>query len=404
MVQTSFKTIKPLLQSVGGSASRWFSYAGLGTGVLLLFCCVQMFFNLKQLSRKTTARKNGYDYIAIRKPVTNETMGKASLNMFSAEETEELRRQPFIDDVAPLVANNFRVQLSAGSLIDFQTDFFIEAIDNSFIDTIPPSFSWKEGDAVIPMIVSSDFIELYNTAFAPGYGLPQLSDATISSVVLTIICFDRNQNEVEFKGRIVAQSDRLNSFLVPKSFLDWANKNFGGSPVTRASRVYIKTKDANNTEFLKFIDSKNYRINKDKTLFGRAKQVMQGIVTGLGVFGLMVVALALMLFSFYLQLAVARSKDNLQLLLTLGYSPSWLSKKMAGQFVPVYIAVVLIALGLTQLLQVAFHKFVMYNRPELSSVLHWSLPLLALGLIIITMLANYRMVKRLLYNFSKQQQ
>jgi hypothetical protein len=402
-LNTSFQIVKPLILSGGSRASRWFSYAGLGTGVLLLFCCVQMFFNLKQLSRKTTARKNGFDYIAVRKPVTNETMGKLSLNMFSAEETEEVRKQPFIEDVAPLIANNFRVQLSAGSLIDFQTDFFIEAIDNSFIDTVPPSFNWKEGDATIPMIVSSDFIELYNTAFAPGYGLPQLSDETISSVVLTIICYDGQQNEVEFSGNIVAQSDRLNSFLVPKSFLDWANTKFGGGPVTKASRLFLKTKDANNAEFLKFIDSKSYRVNKDKTLFGRAKQVMQGIVTGLGIFGVMIIALALMLFSFYLQLAVARSKDNLQLLLTLGYSPGWLSKKMAGQFIPVYIFVVLLALGLAQLLQWTFHRFVMYNRPELSSFLHWSLPLLALVLIILTMLANYRMVRKQLYRFSRHE-
>ncbi|HNJ25822.1 MAG TPA: hypothetical protein PK319_05255 [Chitinophagaceae bacterium] len=398
-MSASFKIVKQLILSGGNRSSRLFSFAGLGIGVLLLFCCVQMYFNLKQLTRKNAIRKNGFDYIALRKSVTNETMGKTALNMFAPGEIADLQKQPFVTAVAPLIANNFRVQLSAGSLFDFQTDFFIEAIDNDFIDTLPDSFHWHEGDATVPMIISSDFIELYNTAFAPGYGLPQLSDATISTVVFTIICYDRNQMPVEFKGNIVAQSDRLNSFLVPKTFLDWANEKFGGALATNVSRLYIKTKDANNPEFLKFIDSKHYRINKDKTLFGRAKQIMQGVITGLGIFGLMVVVLALMLFSFYLQLMIAKSKDNLQLLLTLGYSPGWLSKKMSGQFIPAYILIVLIALALTQLFQFLFHKYVMYDRPELSSMLHISVFILAVLLTVLTIIANYRMVKKLLYRF-----
>ena len=399
----AFKHIKPLLQSASNPLSRLFSYAGLGIGVLLLLCSIQMYFNLQALLRQNATRKNGYDFISIRKAVTNETMAKPEQNMFSIEETEELKKQKFIDGAAPLIANDFRLQLSAGHLLNFQTDFFIEAIDNDFIDTVPPSFNWQEGQETIPMIMSSDFLEIYNV-FAPGYGLPQVSESTVSSITLTITCFDRQQNPVEFYGRIVALSDRINSILVPKSFLEWGNANFAGRPATKASRVYIKTKDANNTELLNFLDQKNYRLNKDKTKFGRVKQTLQGVFAGLGFFGLMVVILALMLFSFYLQLMIARSKDNLQLLLTIGYSPGWLSKKVARQFIPVYIIVVLVALAVTQLLQLAFHRFVMYNRPELSSFVHWSLLAVSGLLILLSVLINYRMVRRLLYNFFKQPQ
>jgi hypothetical protein len=398
-----FKHIKPLLQSGSSPVSRLFSYVGLGIGVLLLLCSIQMYFNLQALLRQNATRKDGYDFISIRKAITNETMGKPEQNMFSAEETEELKKQKFIDGAAPLLANDFRLQLSAGHLLNFQTDFFIEAIDNEFIDTVPSSFTWQQGQETIPLIMSSDFLEIYNV-FAPGYGLPQVSESTVSSITLTITCFDRQQNPIGFYGRIVALSDRINSILVPKTFLDWGNANFAAKPVTKASRVYIKTKDANNPELLNFLDQKNYRLNKDKTKFGRVKQILQGVFTGLGFFGLMVVILALMLFSFYLQLMIARSKDNLQLLLTIGYSPGWLSKKVARQFIPVYIIVVCVALAITQLLQFAFHRFVMYNRPELSSFVHWSLPAVSGILILLSVIINYRMVRRLLYNFYKQPQ
>ena len=394
----SYKTIRPLLLTGTSTSSRWLSYAGLAIGVLLLLCSIQMFINIQQLLERNNVRKGGYDFISITKTVTNENMGQD--NRFDINDINELKAQPFIENAAALTPNRFKVIASAGDMIPFSSDIFIEALDDEFIDTVPPSFKWSEGQPVVPVIFSSDFLEMYNV-FAPSYGLPQLSEATASNVLINLGVEGR-LGEQNFRASIVAFSDRVNSFLVPKSFLDWANKNLEGVDSVKASRVFIKTKDANNPELLKFLDSKNYRLNKEKTIFGRSKALLQGILSGLGIFGLLVVVLALMLFSFYLQLVVARSKDNLQLLLTLGYSPGWLSGKVARQFIPVYFFVVLFGLLLTQLIQWAFHHYVMFDRPELSSFVHWSVAAVAVFLIILSIVANYRMVRRLMQRLYTQ--
>ena len=163
------------------------------------------------------------------------------------------------------------------------------------------------------------------------------------------------------------------------------------------SRLFIKTKDANNTELLNYLDQKGYQLNEEKTKLGRTKQLLQGIFTGLGFFGLLVVLMAFMLFSFYLQLIVARSKEHLQVLLLLGYSPKWLSSKISKQFIPVYVFVVLIALGLTQLLQWLFHHYLMHDRPEINSMINWIVILVAVLLLLLFIIANQRLVKKLLY-------
>jgi hypothetical protein len=395
-VALSFQPIKPLLQTGTNAASRWFSYTGLGIGVLLLLCSIQMYINIQQLLGGSSARKDGYDFISISKTITNETMGQLDKNLFTAADMKELETKPFVDGVSPLLANNFRFQISGGSLIPFVSDFFVESLDNSFIDTVPSSFKWQPGDEVIPIIISSDFLEIYNV-FAPGYGLPQISEATATRLGLQLICFHPDGTRETFRGQVVALSDRINSIIVPKNFLDWANEKFGTTKEVRASRLYVKTKDANNPDFLNFLQQKNYKVNKDKTKFGRVKQVLQGIFSGLGIFGLLVVVLALMLFSFYLQLMIARSKDNLQLLLVLGYSPDWLSKNVSRRFIPVYVLVVLFAVCLTQIMQWAFHHFAMFDREELSTPLHWSVYLVAVFLIILSLITNYRMVRKLLY-------
>ncbi|MBL7744473.1 MAG: hypothetical protein JNN00_13445 [Chitinophagaceae bacterium] len=394
----SFKPIRPLLQTGANAWSRWFSYIGLGIGVLLLLCSIQMYINIQQLLTEGSIRKNGFDFVSITKTVTNETMGKPDKNLFKQADIDEIRSQPFIDGVAPLLPNQFRVQLSAGDIIPFRTDLFLETLENDFIDTIPPSFTWQPGQETLPIIISSDFFEIYNV-FAPGQGLPQVSKETATGIPVLVTCEGNGQRQA-FVGKIVAFSDRINSVLVPKPFLDWANLTFGQQKEVEASRLFIKTKDANSPELLKFLDKKNYKINKDKTILGRNKIIIDSIFSGLGVFGILVVILALMLFSFYLQLVIARSKDNLRLLLTLGYSPAWLSKNVSKKFIPVYILIVLFALALTQLMQWAFHHFAMYNRPELSSFVHWIVGIIALFLIALSLFTNYRLVKNLLYKLN----
>lgn len=392
----SFKPIRSLLQTGTNSWSRWFSYIGLGIGVLLLLCSIQMYINIQHLLTEGNIRKNGFDFISITKNVTNETMGQPEKNVFTLQEINEIKSQKFIDDAAPVIANQFRVQLSAGQQLPFKTDFFLETLDNDFIDTVPPSFSWREGQTDIPIILSSDFFETYNVVFAPGQDLPQISQETAMGLPVLIAC-EGNGQEQKFTGKIVAFSDRVNSVLVPKTFLDWANKAFGQQKSIEASRLFIKTKDANNPELIKFLDQKNYKVNKDKTILGRNKIVIQSIFSGLGIFGLLVVILALMLFSFYLQLVIAKSKENLRLLLTLGYSPAWLSKNISKRFMPTYILIILAALILTELMQWAFFHFAMYDRPELSSLVHWIIIVMALLLVMLSAITNYSLVKKLLY-------
>lgn len=391
----SFKPIRPLLQTGTNAASRWFSYIGLGIGMLLLLASVQMFVNIQQLMKETTIRKDGFDFISITKKVTNETMGRPEMNVFYQKDIDELKSQPFVNDVSPLESNQFRVQLSAGEILPFKTDLFLESIEDEFLDTLPPTFSWQEGQQKIPVIISSDYLEMFNV-FAPSQGLPQVSKETAMNIPVVITISGRGQR-TDFYGSIVAFSDRVNSVVVPKTFLDWANKNYGEISTQGFGRLYIKTANANNPDLLSFFDRKGYVVNKDKTRAGRTKQLFQGIFTGLGVFGLLVVVMALMLFSFYLQLVIARSRDSLQLLLLIGYSPLWLSRNVSRRFIPVYVLIVLSALILTQLMQWAFHHFVMYDREELSTPVHWSVATLAVILIALSIATNYRLVKKLLY-------
>ena len=185
--------------------------------------------------------------------------------------------------------------------------------------------------------------------------------------------------------------------LVPETFLQWANQRFGAGTTQPAARVFLKTTDANSAALQTFLQQKGYHVNKDKVKFGRVKTILQSIVAGLGGLAILVVLLSVLLFSFYLQLMISRSKENLQLLLTLGYSPLWLSKTVAKNWVSVYAIIILAAVAATQVFQFMFQRNFVAGQDTLSPYIHVDVVILAMVLFYLCVVANFNLVKKLLY-------
>lgn len=121
-MQLSYKKIEGLLNTDKSRTSRWLSYFGLFIGVLLFLSSMQMFININQLLKGKNPRKDGYDYISITRLITNENMGKD--NSFSDAELEDLKKQPGVEDAAPLLGNKFLVKATGGAALPFSTDLF----------------------------------------------------------------------------------------------------------------------------------------------------------------------------------------------------------------------------------------------------------------------------------------
>ncbi|CAN5317598.1 hypothetical protein BH20BAC1_BH20BAC1_18190 [soil metagenome] len=378
------KRIQPLLITGDNKTSKWAGYIGLGIGIFILLFSLQMFINIQRILQQQQINKAGFDFISISKTVTNENMGKD--NTFTEAELSILKEQPQINSISPLVTNQFSVTATAGSMIPFSSDLFLESIDPDFIDTLPASFDWETGQDIVPVIFSSDYLEMYNV-FAPAQGLPQLSAKTISSVNLVLQCSGPGGSQ-NFRANIVALSDRINSVLVPQTFLSWCNQRFAGVATVQPSRVVIKMRDANDPAFISFLDNNNYHVNKEKIKFGRAKEILQNILTGLAVFGILVIGLAMMLFSFYMQLMIAKSKDNLKLLITLGFSPRSLTKNVMRSWLPIYITIIIVAVLFTTGVQFAFASSGLIIASKLQPFIHWSILLTAVFLFILTIGVN----------------
>ena len=70
-----------------------------------------------------------------------------------------------------------------------------------------------------------NYLNLYNFGFAQSRSLPQLSEGVMGMVNLDIRITGVGRTE-NFKGKIVGFSNRLNTILVPETFMTWANNEF----------------------------------------------------------------------------------------------------------------------------------------------------------------------------------
>ena len=122
-----------------------------------------------------------------------------------------------------------RFNVSAGmglQGISFSTAMFFEAVPDAFLDVRPEEWKYEEGQEEIPIILPRNYLNLYNFGFAKSRSLPQLSEGMLGMVALDVRISGRGQVKL-LKGRIVGFSNRLNTILVPESFIDWGNRLYG---------------------------------------------------------------------------------------------------------------------------------------------------------------------------------
>ena len=190
-------------------------------------------------------------------------------------------QQDFIASVGKFTPSTFQVSASS-SMMGFYTELFFEAVEDEYLDIHPRKFKWKEGQQEIPVIISRDYLALYNFGFAPSQGLPQFTPSTIGKVAVDVI-IRGNGNRRTFKGRIIGFSDRINSIIVPDNFLAWSNKQFGSSAKSDPSRIILKTDNPYSTELQDLLDKKNYEVSSGKLIGGKLTALLQGVISAIAI-------------------------------------------------------------------------------------------------------------------------
>lgn len=345
-----FELLKKIIHTGIGKSRFLMASVGLGIAMLLILVAIQVHSNFNQLLYSAKNQNETADFLVINKKITNAIMGQSGKSAFTPEETDRIKAQPFVQSFGLITSSRFKVVVQAPGDLHFATDMFFESVPDSFLDVKNDDWKWNTGDRTIPIILPSDFLNLYNFGFSLSQDLPQISQETVKALPLQVV-ISNNITQEPFIGHVVGFSDRISSFLVPASFMAWANEKYGTTREAPISRVIIKTPDPSNPTLVKFLEDNGYTTNLDKLKFSKTRLIVQTIVSVIGFFGLILLLFAMLVFSMFIQLIIASCKREIQLLVMLGTAPRQLKRYLLKQFVPLYIIIGVVCLLLLAGLQ-----------------------------------------------------
>ncbi|UYQ92921.1 ABC transporter permease [Chitinophaga horti] len=345
-----FDLLKKIIRTGIGRVRFLMAGIGLGIAMLLLLIAAQVHTDFNELLYGTRNANESMDFLVINKKITNATSGNEKANAFTAAELADLKQQPFVQTYAPITANQYKVMADMPAL-GVSSMLFFESMPDEFIDVKVDSWKWTEGSSEVPIILPTNFLDLYNFGFALGQGSPQISEETVKNIASIRINVYNGVNGDIFTGRVAGFSDRITTILVPESFMRWANAKYGTEKEKAPSRIIVKTKDPSNPAFVKYLADHGFSTDKEKQRFSRYRGIVNIITSAVGFFGLVLLLFALLVFSMFIQLVVESCKYEIQLLITLGASPKQLRRYLMKQFVPMYFTIGLCSFLLVAALQ-----------------------------------------------------
>lgn len=263
------------------------------------------------------------DYVIVSKKVSTLGSFVGKSRTFSEQDIAEISEQPFTKGVGAFMPSQFKVSAGMGVEnmgLHLSTAMFFEAVPDEYVDVNLDKWAFDENERVVPIIIPRNYLNLYNFGFAQSRSLPQLSEGVMGMVSLDIRISGAGRVE-NFTGKIAGFSNRLNTILVPETFMTWANKEFAPGQKSEPSRLIVEVDNPTDDRIARFFKDKGYDSEDGKLDAGKTTwflKVIVGIVLSIGLL-ISVLSFYILMLSIYLLLQKNTSK--LENLLLIGYSP-----------------------------------------------------------------------------------
>ena len=357
-----------------------FFFANL-LGMMIVLLSLQFYSDVKPVF----SEEDGFirpDYLILSKRISSlNAIGLGSVSTFSDKEMDELRAQPFAKRVGAFTASQYKVSCSMGisCVAQFGTEMFFESVPDAFVDVDLKKWHFREGDDVVPIILPRTYLAIYNFGFAQSQNLPKISEGIVGMVEMTIAMRGNGRNEY-IKGRVIGFSTRLNTILVPESFIRWSNARYAPEADIEPSRIILEVGNPADDAIVNYINEKGYEMEDDKLDAGRMTfflRLTAGIV--------MLVGLLISLLSFYIlmlsiYLLVEKNTEKMRTLLLIGYSPARVALPYQLLTIGMNAAVLLLAMGGLCLLRSLYMEQLWRVFPKMSD--GSILPAVLLGIVL----------------------
>lgn len=290
------------------------------------------------------------DYVVISKKVNGVNLfpsgGMDHPTRFSKEEIADIEASPWAGKVGEFNSAAFNVYATVsfgGSSMG--SDLFLESIPDDFFDVSPDGWGYEPGRSdYVPVIISKDYLSLYNFGFATSRGMPQVSEEVIGMVPLRL-SLSGNGRQEWVNARIVGFSSRLNTIAVPEEFMRWANSEFSSTPAESPSRLIVKLNRPGDPEAESYLEEHGYETAGDRAANGKAAYFLSLVTTIVIGVGLVISLLAFFILLLSIYLLMQKNREKIHELMQLGYTPAEVARYYHRIIICVNLVVLVSALA-----------------------------------------------------------
>lgn len=321
-------------------------YAGLFIAFILVLSCLQLYENANRLFGSKSSDSNYW--LTFSKKITPDNIGRKELLGFNENDISKIKTWSEVKAIYPFSANEFKASANGGDFIPFYTDLYFEGLDLKAIDSDLTDEEFQVKGDEIPIIISREYLNLYNYGFALNQGLPQISEDFAKKIEVNINITVNKQNKT-YKGKMVGLSDRIHSVLIPKKFLDSLNMAEKPELATQPkiyNRVLVQVKDSGDEGLVSKMKENGYESNQESLRSAKIKSKLFLVLKIIAVLGVFIFALCLYIIVSFIKIQFLEKQEEVSIKNSLGYSPKKMVSDISRRFSINLMFVLVLSLGL----------------------------------------------------------
>jgi hypothetical protein len=321
-------------------------YAGLFIAFILVLSCLQLYENANRLFGSKSSDSNYW--LTFSKKITPDNIGRKELLGFNENDISKIKTWSEVKAIYPFSANEFKASANGGDFIPFYTDLYFEGLDLKAIDSDLTDEEFQVKGDEIPIIISREYLNLYNYGFALNQGLPQISEDFAKKIEVNINITVNKQNKT-YKGKMVGLSDRIHSVLIPKKFLDSLNMAEKPELATQPkiyNRVLVQVKDSGDEGLVSKMKENGYESNQESLRSAKIKSKLFLVLKIIAVLGVFIFALCLYIIVSFIKIQFLEKQEEVSIKNSLGYSPKKMVSDISRKFSMNLMFVLILSLGL----------------------------------------------------------
>ena len=263
------------------------------------------------------------DYLVVSKKIGMSNALGQQHSGFSKDEIADLQAQPFVKGVGQFTSTAYKAEATMGvsGMKILNSELFFESVPDPFVDVSLDNWHYTPGDSLVPVILPRSYIAMYNFGFAQNHSLPKINEGLVGMIDLHIRVQGKG-GQGYFKGKVIGFSSKLNTILVPQSFMAWSNNHFSPDSELPPSRLILDVTNPADQRIGVYLEEHNYELEDNNLDAEKTTYFLKLMVTLVMGVGVVISALSFYVLLLSIYLLVQKNTTKLQNLLLIGYSPS----------------------------------------------------------------------------------